>query len=217
MSYAVIHQISSNTLLGVRERKCAQTWSKLNPDIKCVMWNADDCQKLVASRAAWLFPVYKTLQPSEKVHIVQYLISYLFGGLCVPLYVRCVRPVTRLFYTSKYDVVIFENSPVILSLVKESPFWLSVLELVNTRKSNISLPWQNRVGPECLHKFMTNSVEVLQNPRITILRGPYFSTRRIRKMYGYIYKESDDKLLLGGLVGVSLSLLLIIMVFMLKK
>ena len=113
----IIHQV----FFGVTEKEIPQkwklgqeSWSKLNPDFKYILWNASAVEELVATMYPKLLDTYHSYGHwVQRADVSRYVILHQYGGIYADLDLECLKSLTDVFKTfpKEAGVILYDAYP----------------------------------------------------------------------------------------------------------
>lgn len=138
----IIHQTAPTDPSKWNEiwKRCQETWKRLHPDFKYVMWTDEDIDAFVKTKYPEFYPMFSGYDVHiKRVDIVRYLILKEYGGIYADMDYECIRRFFELLPQDKVSIAEsihkqFEDCQNALMISpKGHPFWDVVMEIAKKR------------------------------------------------------------------------------------
>ena len=134
-----IHQIFftiKNSQIPLQWRHATESWTRLNPDFKYILWNSSTVESLIVSKYPQLWDTYREYGHwVQRIDMAKYIILHQYGGIYVDTDIECLESMKNVFkkFPENTKVVVYEAYPwgkasefIICS--RKHPFMASVVQ-----------------------------------------------------------------------------------------
>ena len=92
----IIHQTWKTKDIPHQFLEYYESWSKLNPDYKHILWDDRDCYGFIQKYYSEFLDTYNRLsRPVERADLFRYLVVYHYGGVYADIDCECIKPISR--------------------------------------------------------------------------------------------------------------------------
>ena len=161
----IIHQIWIGSPLPDKYKKWCNSWKKINPDWKYILWNEDDILSILTAEQKYIY--LNSQNYGVKSDYGRYVILEKFGGVYCDTDFECVKPLDEISNSTTFFAGnIFSYRPqvnnAILGVVPHHPLFQLILQTINNPiTSNNAMSILESSGPIFLTTLINNNTQCL--------------------------------------------------------